>query len=73
MLGVEAGTSVFDLDDTARERTEALLANEPDLSFDEVERRVLHEYEDKIYYRTVSPRHFEAAAFRVVQTNLAML
>lgn len=67
MLGVEAGTSVFDLDDSARERTEALLSDEPDLSFDEVERRVLHEYEDKIYYRTVSPRHFEAAAFRVVQ------
>jgi len=67
MLGVESGTSVFDLDDSARERTEALLAEEPNLSFDEVARRVLHEYEDKIYYRTVSPRHFEAAAFRVVQ------
>ncbi len=67
MLGVEAGTSVFDLDDTARERTEVLLAAEPDLTFDEVERRVLHEYEGKIPYRTVSPRHFEAAAFRVAQ------
>ncbi len=67
MLGVEAGTSVFDLDDTARVRTDALLAAEPDLTFDEVEARVLHEYEDKIPYRTVSPRHFEAAAFRVAQ------
>lgn len=67
MLGVEAGTSVFDLDDTARERTDAILAAEPELTFDEVERRVLHEYEDKVFYRTVSPRHFEAAAFRVTQ------
>lgn len=67
MLGVEAGTSIFDLDDTARERTEALLAGEPGLDFEAVERRVLREYEDRIVYRTISPRHFEAAAFRVVQ------
>jgi hypothetical protein len=67
MLGVEAGTSVFDLDDMARVRVDALLAAEPDLSFDEVERRLLHEYEGRVPYRTVSPRHFEAAAFRVAQ------
>ena len=40
---------------------------EPGLSFDDVERRVLREYEGKIPYRTVGPRHFEAAAFRVCQ------
>lgn len=67
LLGVETGTSVFDLDDSARERTEALLAGEPDVSFEDVERRVLHEYEGRIPYRTVGPRHFEAAAFRVCQ------
>jgi hypothetical protein len=67
MLGVEAGTSIFDLDDTARERCEALLAREPDLDFEEVSRRLLHEYEGNIEYRTISPRHFEAAAFRVAQ------
>jgi hypothetical protein len=66
-LGTESGTSVFDLDDTAFARTAELLRAEPGLSFDEVERRVLHEYEDRIYYRTISPRHFEAAAFRVTQ------
>jgi hypothetical protein len=67
MLGTEAGTSVFDLDGTAQSRVASLLAEEPNLGFEEVERRVLHEYEGKIPYRTVSPRHFEAAAFRVVQ------
>jgi len=67
MIGVEAGTSVFDLDDSAGERTAALLASEPGLLFDDIERRVLHEYEDRIYYRTLSPRHFEAAALRVTQ------
>ncbi len=67
VLGTEAGTSVFDLDGTAQVRVANLLAAEPGLDFEAVEQRVLHEYEGKIPYRTVSPRHFEAAAFRVVQ------
>jgi len=67
VLGVESGASIFDLDDTARERTESLLAAEPGLTFDEVERRVLHEYEDNVPYRFVSPRVFEAAALKVTQ------
>jgi hypothetical protein len=67
MLGVEAGVSIFDFDDSARRRTDALLAREPNLSYDEVEARVLGEYEGNIPYRVLSPRHFEAAAFRVVQ------
>lgn len=67
MLGVEAGVSIFDFDDSARRRTDALLAREPRLSYAEVEERVLGEYEGNIPYRVVSPRHFEAAAFRVVQ------
>jgi hypothetical protein len=67
MLGVEAGASVFDLDDSARRRTERLLGEQPDADFDAVATQVLDEYEDKIPYRTISPRHFEAAAFRVVQ------
>jgi len=65
MLGVEAGTSFIDLDDSARERVESLLEAEPGITLDEIEHRVLHEYEGNIPYRTVSPRHFEAAAFRV--------
>ena len=52
------------------ERTEALLAAEPDLDFEEVSQRVLHEYEGKIHYRTISPRHFEAAALRVAPDPL---
>lgn len=67
MLGVEAGTSIFDLDDTARVKTEALLAHDPELTFEQVEEQLLSDYEDKVFYRTVSPRHFEAAALRVVQ------
>jgi len=67
VLGVEAGVSVFDMDDEARAATQALLAREPDLSFEEVSTRVLHRWEDNLSYRTISPRHFEAAAFNTCQ------
>jgi len=66
-LGVEAGTSIFDLDGSVQRQTELLLAQEPDMKFAEMSERFLSSHEDKIFYRTISPRHFEAAAFRVVQ------
>ena len=67
VLGVEAGVSIFDVDGQARQATEELLAREPGLSFEDVSERVLHRWEDNVYYRTVSPRHFEAAAFDTCQ------
>ena len=67
VLGVEAGVSIFDFGDQASRATDALLAHEPDLEFDEVWRRVLEPWEDNVPYRTISPRHFEAAAFETCQ------
>lgn len=67
VLGVEAGVSIFDLDGQARIAVEELRSREPDLSFEEVSGRVLSGLEDKIPYRTISPRHFEAAAFDTCQ------
>jgi hypothetical protein len=67
VLGVEAGVSVFDLDDSVREQYEQLAAAHPDVTFEEIETRILGPKENNIFYRTVSPRHFEAAAFRVCQ------
>ena len=65
-LGVEAGVSIFDLDGTVREAVDRLLAQNPDTDFAEISEK-LQASEDRIYYRTISPRHFEAAAFRVCQ------
>jgi hypothetical protein len=67
VLGVEAGVSIFDLDDVVRESCSALLAAEPGLSFEEVSTRILEPWEGNVPYRTISPRHFEAAAFRCCQ------
>ncbi|MBA2626916.1 MAG: hypothetical protein H0U85_02815 [Gemmatimonadales bacterium] len=67
MLGVEAGVSIFDLDGEAEAACAELLRAEPHVTFEEAERRLLHQWEGNIPYRTVSPRHFEAAALRVCQ------
>lgn len=67
VLGVEAGVSIFDLEDKVRVECERMLAFNPNMSFDEISARVLAPWEDNVYYRTISPRHFEAAAFRVCQ------
>lgn len=64
MLGVEAGVSVFDIDGNARKECDEYLLAHPKASFQEVHTAVLTRYEDKIYYRTLSPRIFECAALR---------
>lgn len=67
VLGVEAGVSVFDIDDVVRPEYERLTTENPDISFEGMYQKVLRPHEDNIFYRTISPRHFEAAAFRVCQ------
>lgn len=66
-LGVEAGVSIFDLEDTVRIECEKRLSMNPKITFEELHDQYLYQWEDNIPYRTISPRHFEAAAFRVCQ------
>lgn len=72
VLGVEAGTSIFDIDNSIRPKYAELCAGNPeltfpDISFEEVYDRLLGGHEDRIYYRTISARHFEAAALFLCQ------
>lgn len=67
MLGVESGVSVFDVEDKVYPECERLMRENPKITFAEIHDRVLATWEDKIPYRTISPRHFEAAAFRCCQ------
>jgi hypothetical protein len=67
VLGVEAGVSIFDLEDKVRVECERLISENPRISFEEMSKKVLQPWEGNIPYRTISPRHFEAAAFRVCQ------
>jgi hypothetical protein len=65
MLGVESGVSCFDLEDEVlHEFTQRQCTGLP-VGIDDL--TTLRRWEDVVYYRTVSPRHFEAAALRVTQ------
>jgi len=64
MLGVMAGTSIFDLTGEIKAKVDQYLLENPDANFCEVERDVLEKYEEIINYRTISPRIFECAALR---------
>lgn len=69
-LGVEAGVSVFDLEGVVYRRYLDLLETRPDASFEEMAQLlapVMDPWEDRVFYRTISPRHFEAAAFGICQ------
>jgi hypothetical protein len=67
MLGVESGVSLFDLEDEVREEYELIARERPDVTLEQLERGALGRWDGRIPYRTVSPRHFEAAAFRTCQ------
>jgi glycosyltransferase involved in cell wall biosynthesis len=70
-LGVESGSSIVDFDGSAericREAEESDPGSPEDS--DRCERILmrLSHLEDRLYYRTLSPRHFEAAATRTLQ------
>ncbi|OGP90883.1 MAG: hypothetical protein A2157_05410 [Deltaproteobacteria bacterium RBG_16_47_11] len=67
VLGVEAGVSVFDVEDIVYRQYLQLSTSNPKMRFEEVSKQLLDEWEDRIPYRTISPRHFEAVALRVCQ------
>jgi len=69
-LGVEAGVSVFDLEGVVYREFEKLRQRYPSATFDEMVAMlapVMDPWEGRVFYRTVSPRHFEAAAFNICQ------
>lgn len=66
-LGVESGASCFDLRDEVREEYERLSRDGHEVTLEELERGALGRWDWKIPYQTVSPRNFEAAAYRVLQ------
>jgi hypothetical protein len=67
-LGVEAGASIFDIDNTIIPQYQQMVAKNPEITFEEVYDQLLFQYDGQgIYYRTISPRVFEAAAVHTCQ------
>jgi hypothetical protein len=67
VLGTESGVSCFDLEDEVVAEYTRLAAGGREPAIEELEAGALGRWEGKIPYRTISPRHFEAAALRVTQ------
>ena len=67
VLGVEGGASIVDFTGQVECATKDYLQQFPGASFEEVSSAVLAPHENNCYYRTISPRIFEAAACRCVQ------
>ena len=65
VLGVESGVSIFDIDDRVTSEYEELVAQGIKPTLEMLPSAA--ELEGNIYYRTISPRHFEAAVMRNCQ------
>ena len=66
MLGTEAGVSLFDFDGQIKQKCNELTRMDPDICFNELEKRLLSKIDGNINYRMISPRIFEAAALGAV-------
>jgi hypothetical protein len=68
VLGVEAGVSIFDIDNEIIPRYERFREEHPGLNYEQVYEQLLAQIDGKgVYYRTLSPRAFEAAAVGACQ------
>jgi hypothetical protein len=65
VLGVESGVSIFDLDNEVTSEYEEIAARGREPALEDL--KSAPRLEGNLYYRTISPRHFEAAAFRTCQ------
>ncbi len=67
MLGVESGTSYLDLEDEVLRDYQARLVEGRLVTLEALLEGPLGQWDENFSYRTISPRHFEAAAFRICQ------
>lgn len=72
ILGVESGGSIFDLENEVWDEYHRRLGRKANirnyvLPYDKMPPELMKKWENKIPYRAISPRYFEAAAFRICQ------
>lgn len=66
-IGVESGVSLFDVEGKVEKDYRDYIRKNPDAEENEIYENVVKKYDNKIQYRTISPRHFECAALKVCQ------
>lgn len=66
-LGVESGSSIVDFTGNAYALCSSITKINPQTPFEEMYESFLHFFEGDISYKTISPRHFEAASLKTSQ------
>jgi len=67
VLGVESGSSIVDFDGTVEIACADYLKKNPAATFEDFQENILKKFDENVHYKTISPRHFEAAATKTVQ------
>ena len=70
VLGLEGGASIFDFDGEAENAVLNYQKSKPDADFEEISSKVLGPFEGNIVHQTITPRCFEAIAYKTVQVLL---
>jgi hypothetical protein len=67
VFGLEGGASIFDFDGSIEKKVRKFQSENPRASYEKIHREFLSSFEDKVYYRMITPRSFEAIATKTVQ------
>ena len=67
VIGLEGGASIFDFDGSVEKKVRKFQSENPKADYQKIHREFLSSYEDKVYYRMITPRSFEAIAMKTVQ------
>ena len=67
VIGLEGGASIFDFDGSIEKKVRKFQSENPKVSYEKIHKEFLSKYEEKIYYRMITPRSFEAIAMKTVQ------
>ncbi len=70
VLGLEGGASIFDFDGEAEKAVLNYQKLNPGTGFEEISTNVLLPYEGNVIHQTITPRCFEAIAYKTVQVLL---
>lgn len=62
MLGVEGGASIFDFDGTLAKDVDQFCFDNPSANFQEIWSALLKQHEGNVFFRTITPKFFEAIA-----------
>jgi hypothetical protein len=67
VIGLEGGASIFDFDGSIEKKVKKYQSKNPKSNYENIHKQFLSSYEDKVYYRMITPRSFEAIAMKTVQ------